>query len=213
MELCEGGDLFAFIRANRIFTETSAAALLRQIISAVFYMHKKGIMHRDLKAVNVMLDHRGYCKLADFGISKQLQSISSRTSTFLGTPRFMAPEVCALATGQSSGYGAPHHGMMRPPMHPPPPFMHPGRGPPMPMMPPQPMMPPGAVPMPMRPPPGMMGPPGMGPPRPMGPPPGARPPAGPPPPQQKQQQQQQKQQAQAAEQQKQEQQAQEPAAS
>jgi serine/threonine protein kinase len=57
MELCEGGDLFAFIRANRIFTETSAAALLRQIISAVFYMHKKGIMHRDLKPENMLYDN------------------------------------------------------------------------------------------------------------------------------------------------------------
>ena len=49
MELCEGGDLFSYIKNQKKFTEMSAAALLRQVISGVNYMHKHNICHRHLK--------------------------------------------------------------------------------------------------------------------------------------------------------------------
>ena len=49
LELCEGGDLFAYIKKNRFFSETKAAHIIKQILSAVNYMHKQGVMHRDLK--------------------------------------------------------------------------------------------------------------------------------------------------------------------
>lgn len=49
MELCEGGDLFAYIKNQRNFTEASAASLFKQIISGVYYMHKHNVCHRDLK--------------------------------------------------------------------------------------------------------------------------------------------------------------------
>ena len=49
LELCEGGDLFNYIKQSRFFSENKAAHIIRQILSAVNYMHKQGVMHRDLK--------------------------------------------------------------------------------------------------------------------------------------------------------------------
>ncbi len=49
MELMEGGDLFHFIKQNKLFSEKKAADLMKQIMSAVFYMHKQNVCHRDLK--------------------------------------------------------------------------------------------------------------------------------------------------------------------
>lgn len=49
MELCEGGDLFHRIKENKIFSEKKASEIMKQILSAIFYMHKKHVMHRDIK--------------------------------------------------------------------------------------------------------------------------------------------------------------------
>jgi calcium-dependent protein kinase len=49
MELCEGGDLFTYIKNQRRFTEKTAASIMKQIISGVYYMHKQGVCHRDIK--------------------------------------------------------------------------------------------------------------------------------------------------------------------
>lgn len=49
MELCEGGDLFHRIKESKIFSEKKASEIMKQILSALFYLHKKGVMHRDLK--------------------------------------------------------------------------------------------------------------------------------------------------------------------
>lgn len=57
MELCEGGDLFTFIKNQRKFTESIAAGIFRQIMSGVYYLHKKGVCHRDLKPENMLYDN------------------------------------------------------------------------------------------------------------------------------------------------------------
>lgn len=91
MELCEGGDLFAFIRANRIFTELSAAGLLKQIMSAVYYMHKRGVVHRDLKPENMLYDNEsGMLKIIDFGTAARFQK-GEKFSSLAGTPYYVAP--------------------------------------------------------------------------------------------------------------------------
>jgi serine/threonine protein kinase len=56
MELCEGGDLFSYIKKSRFFSENKAAHIIKQILSAVNYMHKQGIVHRDLKPENILVD-------------------------------------------------------------------------------------------------------------------------------------------------------------
>lgn len=93
MELCEGGDLFSFIRTSRTFSESNAADLLRQILSAVYYMHKRGVCHRDLKPENMLYDNEsGLLKVTDFGTATHFKP-GQKFSALVGTPYYVAPEV------------------------------------------------------------------------------------------------------------------------
>jgi len=75
------------------------------ILLGLKHLYEHRIVHRDMKPANILIDHHGYPKLADFGMSKNLQHRTSRCHTFVGTPKYMAPELASLASGSSSGYG------------------------------------------------------------------------------------------------------------
>lgn len=95
MELCEGGDLFTYIKNQRKFTESSAAWILKQIMSGVYYMHKQGICHRDLKPENMLYDNEsGLLKIIDFGTAIKVNK-NKPFNTLIGTPFYIAPEVLA----------------------------------------------------------------------------------------------------------------------
>ncbi len=95
MELCEGGDLFNFIKTQKAFTESKVADILKQIMSGVVYMHKNNIVHRDLKPENMLYDTESrLLKIIDFGTAIELPSGKKLTST-IGTPYYIAPEVLA----------------------------------------------------------------------------------------------------------------------
>jgi len=102
-EFCCGGELFRRMEFERLMLEKDAIFYLSEIVIALEYLHSKGIVYRDLKTENVMLDKKGHVKLIDFGLSKMNMGDDTLTSTFCGTVEYMAPEVIL----RSSGYGKP----------------------------------------------------------------------------------------------------------
>lgn len=69
-ELCPGGDLLNYVRRRRKLTEDVAKYFFKQLVEACIYCHKKGVVHRDIKLDNILLDHKGNLKLGDFGVSR-----------------------------------------------------------------------------------------------------------------------------------------------
>ena len=94
MEYIDGGELFDFIskQKNQVFTEKVAYEFMFKLFSAVSHMHAQGIVHRDIKAENIMLNKQNELKLIDFGLSKRQQG-QKKLHTVAGTPYYMAPEV------------------------------------------------------------------------------------------------------------------------
>lgn len=94
MEYANGGDLKNFVRKNPNSPHT--LRLLREVLHGLEYLHSQGIIHRDMKAQNILLVERGgevTAKISDFGISKALESDETRDSSMLvGTIEYMAPE-------------------------------------------------------------------------------------------------------------------------
>ena len=97
MEFLEGGELFEAITSIGSFTEASACKVMKQILSAVFYLHSNHIVHRDLKPENIMLTQKPkngnyQIKLIDFGTAKIFKP-GKKMNKFIGTSYYIAPEV------------------------------------------------------------------------------------------------------------------------
>ncbi|XP_067932439.1 NUAK family SNF1-like kinase 1 [Watersipora subatra] len=91
-EFADGGELYDYISSKGKLTEKEARLLFRQIVSAVHYLHENGVVHRDLKLENILLDRHGMIKLADFGLSNTWQH-NKLLKTYCGSPLYASPEI------------------------------------------------------------------------------------------------------------------------
>ena len=112
LELVPGGSIRQLLDKYHAFDERLVKIYTRQMLEGLCYLHKNGIIHRDLKCANVLVDNMGVIKLSDFGASKKIISNfdmhgsflenEAISKTFIGSPYWMAPEVI-----KKSGHGKP----------------------------------------------------------------------------------------------------------
>ncbi|KFM26059.1 cAMP-dependent protein kinase catalytic subunit alpha [Auxenochlorella protothecoides] len=102
LDFQQGGEFFTYLQ-NRTdpLSESSARFYAACVVAGLEYMHSKGVAWRDLKPENLLLDGRGYLRLADFGFAKRIAP-GSRSYTLCGTPEYLAPEIL-----MQSGHGLP----------------------------------------------------------------------------------------------------------
>ncbi|CAJ1057631.1 cGMP-dependent protein kinase 2 [Xyrichtys novacula] len=92
LEVCLGGELWTVLRDMSFFDDATARFCTGCVLEAFDYLHTLGIIYRDLKPENLLLDAEGYVKMADFGFAKIIGR-GKKTWTFCGTPEYVAPEV------------------------------------------------------------------------------------------------------------------------
>lgn len=105
LEYISGGSVGSCLRKHGKFEENVVSSLTRQTLAGLAYLHEQGVLHRDLKADNILLDVDGTCKISDFGISKKTDNIYGNdvTNSMQGSVFWMAPEVIR---SQGQGYSA-----------------------------------------------------------------------------------------------------------
>jgi serine/threonine protein kinase len=92
MEYAEGGELFYFLQKHGLPTLEDLRLYTAELMLALDYLHHQGIVYRDIKPENILLDAQGHIKLTDFGLSKELRR-GAEASTFCGTSDYIAPEI------------------------------------------------------------------------------------------------------------------------
>lgn len=109
LDYCAGGELFFHLSRHRRFPETWTRFYAAELLLALAHLHSKGIIYRDLKPENVLLDAEGHVKLGDFGLAKANISHPYKGATSMcGTPEYMAPEILQ---GLGHGFCADYWGL------------------------------------------------------------------------------------------------------
>ncbi|XP_026085139.1 serine/threonine-protein kinase Nek9 [Carassius auratus] len=96
LEYCNGGNLYEKINQQKgvLFKQEVVVWYLYQIAAAVAHIHKAGVLHRDIKTLNIFLTKTNLIKLGDYGLAKKLDSEYAMAETCVGTPYYMSPELC-----------------------------------------------------------------------------------------------------------------------
>merc|ERR550517_1726221 len=92
LQYANGGEMYKYLKKKRRFAEKEASNYIRQVMEALYYLHKKNVIHRDLKPENILL-HHGKVLLADFGWSVHSPDKDIKRETFCGTLDYLAPEL------------------------------------------------------------------------------------------------------------------------
>lgn len=96
LEYVPGGSIASLLSKFESFQEPVVKVFTKHILTGLAYLHSHGIIHRDIKGANILVDKNGWVKLADFGASKKIEDLVTIESGFKsvkGTPYWMAPEV------------------------------------------------------------------------------------------------------------------------
>ena len=101
MENISGGDLLSFVKKRTKLNEKTAQFIFKQLISTLKFIHSKGIIHRDIKLDNILIDLNNNIKICDFGVGKQYKK-NEKLNDQCGTPAYIAPEIL-----QNNGYYGP----------------------------------------------------------------------------------------------------------
>ena len=109
MDYVPGGDLYYHLRRQSKFKEEDVVGVwAAELVKAIGYVHSLGIVFRDLKLENLLLDERGHVHLADFGLSKEVDTLEQKLRTFCGTPYYWLRSWCgrsSLGAGVSRATG------------------------------------------------------------------------------------------------------------
>jgi len=92
LELCQNRSMAELVKRRKFITEPEVRYYLKQVLSAVQYLHENSIIHRDLKLGNFFINHKMKVKIGDFGLATRIES-EERKKTLCGTPNYIAPEI------------------------------------------------------------------------------------------------------------------------
>mmetsp|Transcript_37387 Transcript_37387/g.66411 ORF Transcript_37387/g.66411 Transcript_37387/m.66411 type:complete len:521 (+) Transcript_37387:78-1640(+) len=93
LDYCAGGELFYHLQCRGKFSETDTRFYISEIVLGLEYLHSQGVLYRDLKPENCLLDAQGHVRLTDFGLSKENLTESAVFQSFVGTVLYLSPEM------------------------------------------------------------------------------------------------------------------------